>query len=186
MYPIVEVQAAERFERLRYHFGMNARSKHHDGESGLVPHGLDYGATAPFVNYSLFALAMLEDEPSVEQYGRANPDARRAIYALSGAVGRTGRRVRESGQNSKADFQYENLKLYTAEEIWMFDLAIDVVAMLTTGGGLGQDNRMMVQDHLRWADKDTHSSHWKREVHKAGDGPPEFRELRAHVPHRRS
>ena len=171
--------------RHRYHFGMNSRSKHHDDESGLLPLHLDYGATAPFINYSLFALALLQDQPPVEQYGRANPDARRAIFALSRAVAAAGIRARDSGTGKRDDFEHENLKLYSAEEIWMFDLVIDVGAMLATGGGLHPDLQMQVQDHLKWADQDTRSPHWRREVHRAGDGPAEFRELRAHVPRRR-
>ena len=121
----------------------------------------------------------------MEQYGRANPDARHAIYALSGTIGQVGIRVRDSGAGKKADFMHENLRLYTDDEIWMFDLAIDVLAMLSTGGGLHDGVRTQALDHLKRADEHSHDGHWKRALHHAGDGPEEFRVLRAHVPHRR-
>ena len=164
---------------------MNAGSKHHHhDESGLVPHGMNFGASAPFVYETLFGLLVLQDQPPVEQYGRANPDARRAILALSRAVGQAGIRVRDSGYGAK-EFLHGDLRLYTAEEIWMFDLAIDVLAMLTVGGGLHEGTLAIARDHLKGADEQTKDRRWRHEVHKAGDGPAEFRELRAHVPHRR-
>jgi len=168
----------------RYHFVMNARSKHHDGETGLVPHRLDFGATAPFIDATLFGFLLLQDQPPVEQYGRANPDARRAIFALSETIGQVGIRVRDSGAGKKADFRHEDLRLYTAEEIWMFDLAIDALAMLTTGGGLHDGVRMQALDHLKMADEHSRDGHWKRALRHVGDGPEVFRVLRAHVPHR--
>ncbi|HUC56771.1 MAG TPA: hypothetical protein VMA95_05180 [Streptosporangiaceae bacterium] len=163
---------------------MNAGSRRHDQGSGLVPHGLDFGATAPFVYDTLFGLLALQDQPPVEQYGRANPDARQAIFALSRTAGQAGVRVRDGGQ-AKDEFLEGHLRLYSAEEIWMFDLAIDVLAMLATGGGLHQGTLTQARDHLKRADEQTHSAHWRRAVHQAGAGPVEFRELRAHVPRRR-
>jgi hypothetical protein len=150
---------------------------------GLVPPHLNYGAVAPFIYETMFALELLSDENPVRQYTRAEPDAHRAILALSRAVALTGIRVRDT--NKKGDAFDEHLGLFTADEIWMFDLAIDVVAMFATGGGLSSDTGGMAQDRLRSIDKHVHSHHWKAQVRKAGEGPAEFRALRNSIPHHR-
>jgi len=56
--------------------------------------------------------------------------------------------------------------------------------VLAGGGGLDPGTRAVVIDFLRELDADAGGRHWKKQVRKAGDGPPEFRELRAHVPRR--
>lgn len=73
--------------------------------------------------------------------------------------------------------------LYTAEEFWLFDLAVDVIAMLVSLGGFKPGTRALVASDLPSLDEDVHSHHWRRQVKKAGDGPARFRELRTHVPH---
>lgn len=64
----------------------------------------------------------------------------------------------------------------------MCDLAIDVLAMLAAGGGLSPGTRASAAEDLRLLDQHVHGHHWKSQVHKAGQGPAEFRELRAHIP----
>jgi hypothetical protein len=95
-------------------------------------------------------------------------------------VAKFGVRVREAqGPRLVID---ESIKHYSAEEIWMIDLAIDVVAMLATSGGSLSDRDMILSD-LRTADKHAHSRHWRHQVHKAGAGPAQFRQLRELIPH---
>jgi hypothetical protein len=160
---------------------MSARHKDHDREQfGLVPPHLDYGATPPFVYLTLSALTLLGTEGSVQQYIHANPDAHRATLELGREVAKAGIRVRDKlGNAAVID---EHLRHFTAEEIWMIDLAVDVLAMFATGGGLPDGTRGRVLDDLRSLDEHVKSAHWRREVHKAGDGPAVFRELRAHIP----
>lgn len=153
------------------------------GESGLVPEDLDYVAVAPFIYLTLAALELLAFEPAVKEYTRAYPDAHRGILALSAAVASAGTRVRDTGQMH--DEFDQNLRFYTADEIWLFDLAIDVIAMLGTQGGLTPGTHAQIISDLRSLDQDAGGHHWKKEVRKAGDGPAAFRELRAHVPRRR-
>ena len=153
----------------------------HDREAGLVPGGLGASAVAPFIELTLAALGLLGTDPVVQQYTQANPDAHRAILALSRAVAEAGIRVRDTARHH--DMFDEHLRMFTAEEYWMFDLAIDVIAMFATGGGLKPDIRALMIDDLGTLDEHVHSHHWKSQVHKAGDGPAEFRELRAHIPH---
>ena len=153
----------------------------HSAEAGLVPYGLDYEVVAPFIYLTLSTLYLLGTEPSVQQYLSVEPEAHRAIRDLSTAVAGAGVRVRDSGR-VKNEFDV-HMGLFTAEEFWLFDLAIDVIAMLVSLGGSKPGTRALVASDLRSLDKHVHSHHWKREVKKAGDGQARFRELRAHVPH---
>jgi hypothetical protein len=117
----------------------------------------------------------------VEQYSQGNPDAHRAIRALSTQVAQAGIRVRDTAKHG--DMFAEHMNMFTAEEYWKFNLAIDVIAMFATGGGLTPDVRALMIEDLKSLDEHVHSHHWKSQVHKAGDGPVQFRELRAHIPH---
>ena len=148
---------------------------------GLVPLHLNYGGGAPFISDIFSALRRLESDHSVQQYLQVNPDAHRSIRALSTAVAKADNRVRDGGQAKLLD---ERLKLFTPEEIWLLDLAVDVIAMLATNGGVQPGDRDMVLHYLRCIGEHAEGRHWKHEVHRAGDGPAEFRGLRAHVPRR--
>jgi hypothetical protein len=150
-------------------------------EPGLVPQGVDTTAISPFIDLTLTSLRLLSADAVVEQYVAAEPEAHRAIRELSATMAAAAVQVRDSGQMH--DSFDDNLRLYTAEEIWMFDLAIDVVAMLGTLGGLTSGHRVQIIDNLKSLDDDVRTHRWKKEVHRAGDGPPQFRDLRAHVPH---
>jgi hypothetical protein len=65
----------------------------------------------------------------------------------------------------------------------MFDLALDVVAMLATNGGSRSATHDMIISDLRSIDKHAHSRHWRHQVTKAGAGPAQFRQLRELIPH---
>jgi hypothetical protein len=153
----------------------------YDSEAGLVPSGLGYSAVAPFLELTLATLGLLGGEATVRQYAEANPDAHRAMRALSTQVAEAGIRVRDTAKHH--DMFAEHMKMFTPEEYWKFNLAIDVIAMFATGGGLSPDTRALILDDLGTLDDHVHSHHWKSQVKKAGDGPVEFRELRAHIPH---
>ncbi len=150
-------------------------------EKGLVPSGTDYEALAPFLYLTMTTLDLLGSDPVVRQYISAEPEAHRAIRELSAAVAAAGVRVRDT--TKRHDFFDEHIREFTPEEIWIFDLAIDVVAMLGTLGGLNPATRAQILGDLRSLDYHPHSHHWKKEVRRAGDGPEAFRDLRAHVPH---
>lgn len=152
---------------------------HMTGDIDLVPRGLDYDVVAPFIYLTLTTLGLLSSESVVKQYASAQPEAQQAIRELAQAVAAAGTRVRDTGQ--MRDSFDENLRYYMAEEIWLFDLAIDVIAMLGTLGGLPPGTRARINEDLRLLDNNVHSHHWKKEVRQAGDGPAQFRELRAHV-----
>lgn len=151
------------------------------GEAGLVPDGLDYEVVAPFIYLTLSTLYLLGTESAVKQYLSVEPEAHRAIRDLSTAVAGAGVRVRDSGR-VKDEFDV-HMGLYTPEEFWLFDLAVDVIAMLIALGGFKPGTRALVASDLRSLDEHVHSHHWRRQVKKAGDGSARFRELRAHVPY---
>ena len=160
---------------------MNAKSAREKFPSGLVPLHLDYGATPQFVYLTLSSLNHLSDEPSVQQYTRAEPEAHQAILALTRRVAEAGRRVREL--DPRASILDEALHYFTPEEIWLVDLAVDVAAMFAYGGGARTDTHGTVLRYLRSVDKHVHTRHWRKQVQKAGAGPAEFHDLRAHIPH---
>jgi hypothetical protein len=153
----------------------------HYHEAGLVPSGLGASAVAPFIELTLATLGLLGLEPAVQQYSQADPDAHRAIRALSTQVAEAGIRVRDTAKNR--DMFDEHMRMFTPEEYWKFNLAVDVIAMFATGGGLRSDTHVLIINDLGILDEHAYSHHWKSQVHKAGDGPAEFRELRAHIPH---
>lgn len=162
---------------------MNSRSKHHGGlPSGLVRPGTRYGGCPPLIYRTLSLLVELGDEHVVRQYLSANPQAHEPILALTEAVFQAGSRV--SHLVSPKEAINDHLRHYTAQEIWLVDLAIDVAAVFAYGGG-GMDS--LIRDNVIWKlrelDEHVHSLHWKHEVHKADPGPEQFRELRAHIPH---
>jgi hypothetical protein len=72
--------------------------------------------------------------------------------------------------------------MFTPEEFWKFNLAVDVIAMFATSGGLRRSAHAKAIIDLGVLDEHAHSHHWKSQVRKAGDGPAEFRDLRAHIP----
>jgi hypothetical protein len=153
---------------------------HQQPGNALLPPALHYNNVPMFVYRTLSALRRLGEEQSVQQYARADPDAHQAMLALSRAVAEAGFRIRDSGQ--MRDKYEDDPRRFTAGEIWLCDLAIDVAAMFVTNGGLSQGARHDVQYDLEKLDEHVHSHHWQKEVRKAGPGPEEFRSLRAHVP----
>lgn len=163
------------------HGGHGGHGGSNDGYLELAPLHLDFGATSPFIDRTLFAMLELNDVPFVQQYMRANPDARKAIFELNRAVAAFAVRVRQAvGPRLVID---ESIKHYSAEEMWMIDLAIDVVAMFATSGGSLTGSRGMIISDLRSIDKHAHSRPWRHQVHKAGAGPAQFRQLRELIPH---
>jgi hypothetical protein len=157
-----------------------------DDHASLVPEDADdCMSSAPFLFLALSTLGpLLSTEPVVQQYLRGEPRLREQIRALSTAVSAAGVRVRDAGL-LKDDFD-DNLAVYTPEEIWTFDLAFDVIALIGALDGLPGRARAKAASDLRTLDGDTRGHAWKHAMKKAGDGPATFRELRARVPRRAS
>ena len=156
----------------------------HGGGLGLVPAGTDDCSTsAPFLYLTLAALGSgLSYEPVVREYARANPAQATRIRALSTAVSAAGVRVRDAGL-LKDSFD-EHLGVYTAEEIWTFELAIDVIAMLGALDGLPGQARARAAENVRTLNETAHGHTWRKGLKQAGTGPAEFQPLRAEIPRR--
>jgi len=150
------------------------------GKNGLVPEDIDDADLAPFLYLTMSTLGLIGDDPVVQQYLSVEPDSHRAIRELSAAVAAAGVRVRDTTKHH--GFLEEHMNEFTAEEFWMFNLAVDVIAMFATMGGLSPKTRAQLLSDLRTLDYHPNTHHWKHQVKKAGAGPGKFHQLRAHVP----
>ena len=152
-------------------------------QARLVPDGVDDCETcAPFVFLTLALLGSgLSLEPAVQAYTCGQPGLLRQIRQLSTAVSEAGVRVRDAGLLE--DSFDCNLKVYAPEEIWIFDLAVDVIAMLGSLDGLPRAAQARFAAKLRTLDTWVDERAWKKGVKKAGEGPAAFRGLRASVRH---
>jgi hypothetical protein len=151
--------------------------------TGLVPAGTDDCSTSsPFLYLTLASLGPgLSLEPAVREFAQREPELHQQIRALSTAVSAAGVRVRDSGL-LRDDFD-DRLRPFTPEEIWLFDLAVDVIAMLGSLEDLPPKARAQVTNNLRSLDQSVHSHGWRKGVRQAGEGPAAFRALRARVTH---
>ncbi len=152
-----------------------------DNSAHLMPPDLDDCSTsAPFLMLIMAAFGLLSSEaPSVSYAKQLGIDQQ--VRDLVTAVSAAGVRVRDYGL-IKSDFD-DNLRVYTAAEIWCFDLAIDVLAMLGSVDGLTPSTLAQFKSDVRRLDDEVNSHHWKHELKKAGAGLPQFQQLRQVVPH---
>jgi len=151
-----------------------------DDQAGLVPDGVDdCFLSSSFLYLALGSLAVMGLDPVAQEYTRRE-GIHQMIRALSTAASQAGVRVRDSGllRNHSGD----DLGAYTPEEIWTFDLAIDVIAMLGSLDGVSASTRANAASDLSSLDESVHSHRWQKELKKAGQGSPAFQELRAKVP----
>src|SRR5580692_2453892 len=97
----------------------------------LVPPEFTNGTDVPFIDLILVTLGYgptygLSAEPAVRGVVRARPGMYEEVRELGGQVAAAGLRVRDGGQlRSGLD---DRLKYYGPDEMWAFDLAIDLVA----------------------------------------------------------
>lgn len=167
--------------RIRYESAGSQGASQGNSQGGLLPRGLDDCSTsAPFLYLILSAFYLLGTEDTVKQFLARNPGLRQQLHALTAATSAAGVRVRDAGL-LKNDFD-DNLRVYTPGEIWTFDLAVDVVARLGGLEGLPAKTHAQIVSDLKTLNDQTHSHHWKKELKSAGDGVPQFRELRAAIP----
>jgi hypothetical protein len=153
------------------------------GQSSLVPDDVDDQSVAPFIYLTLATVGpLLAHENTVQAQVSAEPGLRQQIRLLSTSVGAAGARVRNAGL-LKDSFD-ESLQVYTPEEIWTFDLAFDVIAMLGAIDGLRAGTRASLVDSLRSLDRTARLHTFKKDLKKAGQGPEALRDLRARVPRR--
>lgn len=137
--------------------------------------------SSPFVFLIMSALGPgLSTEKAVIDYVSAYPDFHQAIRDLSAAVSEAGARARDSGM-LRGEFD-DNVRVYSPIEIWMFDLAVDVIAMLGAVDGLSNAELFRFKDNVRTLDQEVSSRYWQSCLRQAGPGVPQFQQLRASVP----
>ncbi len=152
-------------------------------EAGLVPEDADDCTSAPFLSLTLSSLRLLGDQPEVKEYMNGEPGLLGQIRALSTMVSAAYVRVRDAGLLK--DSLETHLDAYTAEEIWTFDLAFDVLALIGALDCLTGKIRAMTASNVQSLDWYAERHTWKKAMKKAGEGPVALREFRAAVPHRR-
>jgi hypothetical protein len=118
----------------------------------------------------------------------AEPAARRAaegfaahVPALNDAVVAAGRRVLDAGL--VVDAGRVDLKVYEPAELWAFDLATDVVAVLAAAPNLAKAKRTAVHGELRILDAGL-GAHGSRSMIGNAKPGPALAPLRAAVVHR--
>jgi hypothetical protein len=133
-------------------------------------------------------LPLLEREPAIDQKLAGAPADHGAILVLTAAIADLGARIRDTYPD--LDVRASGLRYLSAGDIWMLDLALDLMYMLA-GELAGQDAQWLddpglLDLNLRHIDKATHDRRWKRALRQAVPGPAQFRQLRTHVPPRTS
>ncbi|MHB8466855.1 MAG: hypothetical protein ACYDH6_17575 [Acidimicrobiales bacterium] len=129
----------------------------------------------------LRAIGGLIDEPAVqrvvEKEGLAD-----GTHALTSAIIAAGQRVTDAGLVLD---RWVDIKIYEPAEIWTFNLAADVIALLVAVDNLSKVKRTAVRDVLVSIDAGL-GTHWCRStIGNAAPGPEEFRQLRETVAHRK-
>jgi hypothetical protein len=149
----------------------------------LVPEDVDDCWSTPFLFLALSTLGpLLSKDPAVQQHMRREPGLLQQIRAMSTAVGAAGVRVRDAGL--LRDDLDDRLAPYTPEEVWTFDLAFDVIAMLGALDGLSGRVKAKATSDLRQLGESTRRNGWDHAMKKATEGPAALSDLRARVPHR--
>jgi hypothetical protein len=157
----------------------------HGDDFSLVPQDIESSTNIPFIDLLLVALGYspyygLSADQAVRAFVRAQAGMYDQVRAVSSVVGQAGVRVRDSGQ-LRNGFD-DNLKYYTHDEMWCFDLAIDMLAMLATLPGVSGAVRFRAQDAVRDLNE-TCQGHWfHKQVRHAVDAPAAFAPLRSRVP----
>jgi hypothetical protein len=153
------------------------------GADTLVPEGVDAcRAAASFVSLTMSSLILLGLQPAVKDCMQREPGLLRQVQALSRAVSAAGVRVRDAGLLK--DMFDSNLAVYTPEEIWTFDLAFDVIALLGALDGLTGEVHANMVTNLHSLDRYAHNDAWRNAMQKAGEGPVAWHEFRARIPRR--
>jgi hypothetical protein len=105
-----------------------------------------------------------------------------SIRALAVAVQTAGQRLQDANV-ADDDVVQRGEKIYTPDELWTFDLFVDLLAWLESIGGIERDTRTSLRETVSLHD-DLWRARSRKPLKKAGDGPEAFRALREAVPHR--
>ena len=152
-----------------------------DTQAGLLPDDVSKEGVSPFVSLTLSSFHLLGVMAPVREFTHREPGLHATIRALASAVSAAGVRVWDAGL-LRSDLD-DRIDVYTPDEIWIFDLAVDVIVMLGAVEGLRRDTRVLVGENVRLLDRNVANRAWKKLLKKAMAPPLDLRELRAKVPH---
>jgi hypothetical protein len=145
----------------------------------LVP--VSYPLDLPeFMHAMMAALLTFRREEAIRQFAGGS-DLGVVIFEMSRGVIAAGERANASGLLK--DRYDTSLRPYTPEEVWTFNLLIDVIAMLASLQGLQYRSNVTGKVHSLTAT--AQRLEWKMYVRRAGAGPEHLLSLRAQVPHAR-
>ncbi len=121
-------------------------------------------------------------DPAIRAF-LSTPDRIDSVRALAEAVETAGERIQDAGVDED-EVTSHGEKVYRPDELWTFDLLTDLLACLEGLEGLERDTKSMLKENVS-----VHDDMWRKRVRKAlkaaGDGPEQFRALRAALPRRR-
>jgi hypothetical protein len=179
----------------RYDPGMSDKfqdilAKMHGEQFSLIPSEIyvkDHfqRTDVPFLDLLLVQLGYgpsygLSAEQAVRDFVHGQPGMYEQIREIGTAAYRAGARARNNGLlRSSLD---DSIHHYSQDEIWVMDLAIDVLAMLAVLPGLSGGARFSALDALHGLYNTCGGHAWHKRVKHAAAGPDEFRQLRARVP----
>ncbi|MFN8038534.1 MAG: hypothetical protein U0Q07_04905 [Acidimicrobiales bacterium] len=123
----------------------------------------------------------VEGEPAVERL-IADQDLAGPLAEVLDAVADAAHRVLDAG--FVLDERRVDLRVYTPEEMWTFNLAADLAALLVAAPQLAREKRRAARDLFVPIDAALGAPRSRSAIGNAHDGPEALRELRAAVPHR--
>lgn len=138
----------------------------------------DSGISLPApANTVLSGLRMLAIDPRVYQEF-TNPAFLAEVRHLISVVQAAGERAADNGLRSWPNW----LKDYTVEDMWCFQLGLDLMMWLATLDGVSNEYRRLTLENVENYDWDG-DRHVRKALEKYGDGPAELQGLRARIPH---
>jgi len=125
---------------------------------------------------------MLISEPAAQRVVEAQ-GLSDSVALLSDAVVGAGQRVRDGGLVLSE--RAVDIKIYQPAEVWTFNLAADLIAVLVVVPNLPKAKRVAVRDVLMRLDAGL-GTHWCRStIGNAAPGPEPLQGLREVLPHRK-
>lgn len=131
----------------------------------------------------LSELSWLTNDRAIRSFLEGQPGLLELARRLTAAMRIAGERIQDAGFEDDVYIAGKADELYSADEMWAFDLGIDLIAWLAAVDGASEDMQRQAGTGI-WGHDIGWSDRYKMPLKKAGDGPADLRELRATVPRR--
>jgi hypothetical protein len=142
----------------------------------------DWGPEVPPPGAGLLrTIGMLLSEPAAARVVTGS-DLTEGVSALLDAVVTAGQRVQDEGLTPAGTVV--DLKIYRPVELWIFNLAADVLALLATAPNVPKVKRAAVNPFRQSLDAGLGSHSSRSTIGNVRPAPPEFEALRAAIPKR--